>query len=621
MMPDLLARARIRSEIEEMELTLRRDTTALADGSHTAKGSALVGYRQSGVGAVARTASAKLSEFKNVRDYGAVLDGATDDYNAFMQAHDALSHGDTLYIDGPLRFTTPIVLTKAINLTCVGYTSYFLPDVGVTNDAITYNGAVAHRYVDWNVNIYGPASCCKNALVLDETPNSRYRLTIKAGAVEYGVRVRGCLSCEFDITISNNYNVPLAGAVMPADCVYLDASADASEKAPNASRFLVRLEGGVEANRDGIVTSDGSAEGNVMISGTIEGLTGRPLNVTNYTGFHIADLHMEGNTSDCLFTNCQAFHIGPSVTDDGGLDIDNCRNFVIDYSGSLDIDSASYAGEIGALWHEPTDTIVNASSSMRARGIRISTGSAVVLPGTPGDYPLENFFHNPYMDIWTAGLTAEPDGWGGANTAWVRSLATPDPFNPMAVKAQVTIGAAPIQSDGPVATPLAGFVSQAAERWVSFLIPIYVAAGQPNVIVYLYDGTYHNCGEVSTKGEWVYVRASKKIALSTSFSIQPKCYAAGYVTGVFFIGGLTIVQGPIQPQYLADHGRRSEYIVTSVANAPAFVGQRAFKTSTSTWYMAKGVAAPGDWIALGGAATEVVVYPPTATAEAAGIVT
>jgi hypothetical protein len=53
-------------------------------------GSALVGFLQSGTGAVARTAQDKMRDFVSVKDFGAVGDGVTDDLAAFNAAIAAL---------------------------------------------------------------------------------------------------------------------------------------------------------------------------------------------------------------------------------------------------------------------------------------------------------------------------------------------------------------------------------------------------------------------------------------------------------------------------------------------------------------------------------------------------
>ena len=55
----------------------------LASTSDASKGAGMVGFIQSGSGAVARTAQSKLREFVSVKDFGAVGDGATDGGAAF----------------------------------------------------------------------------------------------------------------------------------------------------------------------------------------------------------------------------------------------------------------------------------------------------------------------------------------------------------------------------------------------------------------------------------------------------------------------------------------------------------------------------------------------------------
>lgn len=96
-------------------LDVRSDlgTTATA-----AAGATLVGFIQSGTGAVGRTAQAKMRDIVSVKDFGAVGDGSTDDLTAFENAIASLPGGGVILIpeDRVYRITDSIALHSGLTL-------------------------------------------------------------------------------------------------------------------------------------------------------------------------------------------------------------------------------------------------------------------------------------------------------------------------------------------------------------------------------------------------------------------------------------------------------------------------------------------------------------------------
>lgn len=81
-------------------------------------GSSVIGFLQSGTGAVATTVQSKLRESVSVKDFGAVGDGIMDDGPAFQAAHDACHEGTAIRIPRPSSFylvNTAISITKGMH--------------------------------------------------------------------------------------------------------------------------------------------------------------------------------------------------------------------------------------------------------------------------------------------------------------------------------------------------------------------------------------------------------------------------------------------------------------------------------------------------------------------------
>lgn len=95
-------------------------------------GSSLVGFIQSGSGAVARTVQSKERDTVSVKDFGAVGDGVTDDTVAIQAAITANYGGEVYFPAGTYKIALGLTVTAGIKLSGSGWGSILKVDSAVT---------------------------------------------------------------------------------------------------------------------------------------------------------------------------------------------------------------------------------------------------------------------------------------------------------------------------------------------------------------------------------------------------------------------------------------------------------------------------------------------------------
>lgn len=147
-------------------------------------------------------------------DAGCVGDGSADDTIAIREAIAAAPEGATLVCDGMFRITDTLVVDKRVSFYCFGADTGILVEVGTTKDGIVFYGTDPVYLNGLNglsiqLNVYGRANACRDAVVMKRVDRSRIFLNIRAGATDYGLRIRGCLINQWNIESTTNYAPPI----------------------------------------------------------------------------------------------------------------------------------------------------------------------------------------------------------------------------------------------------------------------------------------------------------------------------------------------------------------------------------------------------------------------------
>lgn len=535
-----------------------------------------------------------------------------DDTAALAAFYAAVPLGGVMEIRGLARVTSTITFNRRVSVVTPGNNDAIIVAVGTGSDGVVFSQGTANDELGTptaggingiviNLHVYGRTGACLNAVVLRRVDRSRIYLNVRAGAVGYGVVVEGCLINRIHIESTINYAPPISLPGSQVDHVLLKKNTTYNV-ATNINQFWVNLEG----CRKGIVTEAMPGEGGNVISGVIEGLTGKCFEVAECEGMHITDFWAEANEGDSTFNTCRNLRIGPGVNCYDGLGrsddwiFTNQRGLCIDgYYGGYNIQSTCTGTTIGQVGTPDYKRNLCTDVSAVQRGWMADASYPTVQLGVQGDSPMENVFPNPYMDLWAeAGVNAAPVGTTAPTGATVGRFVSPRyPSNGVVYSCRMLTSAAGIDH-GLFLRP--GFGTANENGYLSVFIPVYVPNGNPGVRVWIFDGSAYNLifENTTTKDTWFEVRGSAKMISGNDIAVVVSAWdGSTYPSGArVFIGGCSMVNGPIPPKHLADHGKRLQRVINNISNTPDFVGQRA--TSGGALYMAVSNGAPSDWLKI-----------------------
>lgn len=184
--------------------------TQLANTSSTSYGDALVGVKRTDTGATATTLHAWIErQALNVKDFGAVGDGSTNDAASIQAAIDAASTaggGTVLFPRGTYKITTALAMKDKVDLVGFGGRSSIIAPNGCDGLTYGYTSSFGNSRIS-NIGIEGTSTTAKIGIYQAGTLNDADEL--------YGITIDNCLirgfnvSIKFrtvrDVTIANNW--------------------------------------------------------------------------------------------------------------------------------------------------------------------------------------------------------------------------------------------------------------------------------------------------------------------------------------------------------------------------------------------------------------------------------
>jgi parallel beta-helix repeat protein len=152
-------------------------------------GSSLVGYVQTGTGAVATTVQARLRQSLSVKDFGATGDGATDDTTAIQNALNAGTGRSVYFPAGTYRISTTLLVKTKTTLIGEGMNKSIIK---LTSGFGAGTTAIRNEIISGTVNVYYDTDLEFYGLTFDGNNNSTRTAELVAVAKVQNVTFSNC---------------------------------------------------------------------------------------------------------------------------------------------------------------------------------------------------------------------------------------------------------------------------------------------------------------------------------------------------------------------------------------------------------------------------------------------
>lgn len=346
------------------------------------------------------------------------LPNTSNQQSGWDSAVDATPIGGTLFIPSAPWYVPTPTCDRRINIVGEGIGSALIVSGGAGVDGFVYDpGTLVWGTMLRDFSVIGlTAGSCRYGFVARHMADSiLHDIYVKAGGT-WEVSIEGLLVCKtrFRLPGANalfpyDTGLPLAPAVRSTNGMRVVGGVSHPSNANTLDDVIEALTGqGLLV--DATVGSPGSF--NNEVSGTYQGITGKPIHIKGASHWKISHVHVEA-AGTVTIEDCSDATIGPAAY--MGVDVDLINSDDIDIDGAvtdvLTIDSNCQRTKLGRVYYNALagGTIVDNGVGTVSDGRLINNAGANTSRALPGPIESLNLLRSDGLRIWQDG-TIKPVG-------------------------------------------------------------------------------------------------------------------------------------------------------------------------------------------------------------------